>query len=66
MTLNENRQRIKNEAPNKIRKMYHPKYKFPYSQYQEDGSGSEQKEDRIRMIIKNMERELEKSKAKES
>ena len=46
--------------------MYHPKYKFPYSQYQEDGSGSEQKEDRIRMIIKNMERELEKSKAKES
>ena len=57
MTKNENRQRLKNEALNKIRKLYHDKYKFPYDEY-DDRSLAEQREEKIRFIIDDLERYL--------
>jgi hypothetical protein len=59
MTTSENRQRIKNEALNAIRKIYDPKHKNIYSVYTEmDGCYAEQREQSVRDIIEKMEREL--------
>ena len=60
MTKEENRLRIKLEALNAIRKIYHPKTKNPYSNYPEDGSYVEQREYWISIIIEKMEKELNK------
>lgn len=62
MTNEENRQRIKNEALNKIRKLYNPKTKISYSQYQEDGSYCEQRDNMVARIIEDFEEELKKFK----
>ncbi len=57
MNKNQIIQQKKNEALNEIRKIYHPKYKYPYDQY--DGrSGAEQKEAGIRLIIFELEHEI--------
>ena len=64
MTPEENKQRIKNEALNKIRKIYNQYFSSSnelykkYSHYEEDGSYAEQREYWIRHIIMEMEREL--------
>jgi hypothetical protein len=57
MTTLQLRQQKKNEALNSIRKIYNPKYKFPYDRYS-DESCSEQKEQEIRYIIEKLEKEL--------
>jgi len=57
MTTLQVRQQKKNEALNSIRKIYNPKYKFPYDQHDED-SASEQREQEIRYIIEKLEKEL--------
>lgn len=70
MTLEEQRQQIRSTALNAIRKIYHPKYKFPYdmiSGYWDDEtyeSNAEQRESKIAEIIKQMERDLIKLKNK--
>jgi hypothetical protein len=61
MTKLEIRQQMRNEALNKIRKIYNPKYKFNYDQYDED-SYSEQREKEIRLIIENLEKDLKNTK----
>lgn len=58
MTKQENKQRIKNEALNSIAKIYNPKNKVSYSNYEEDGSYSEQRDGMIEEIIKKMNKEL--------
>lgn len=58
MTKEENKLRIKAEALNAIRKIYHPKTKNPYSQWPEDGSYADQRDFWVRSIIENMEKEL--------
>jgi hypothetical protein len=65
MTKNENIQRIKNEALNKIAKIYHPKYKFPYSDYPGDGSYASQRDFEIESIINNMNKQIQAVKDKE-
>lgn len=61
MTKDENKQRIKLEALNKIRKIYNPKTKNNYSQFlSEDGNYTEQRDDWVRRIIEDMEKELNK------
>lgn len=57
MTKLEIRQQKKNEALNKIRKIFNKKYRFPYDEYDDD-SGSEQKEHFIKSIIEYLEKEL--------
>lgn len=57
------RQQKKNEALNKIMKIYHPLYNFPYDQWSEE-SGSEQRESEIRSIISELNKELETLKLK--
>lgn len=61
MTKNENRQRIKNEALNKIAKIYHPKYKFSYDDYC-GNSRSEQREETVYFAISEMKSQLDKLK----
>jgi len=59
------RQLIKNTALNAIAKIYHPKYKFPYSNYYtEDGGYAEQRENYTEGVIKKMNRELDALKLK--
>ncbi len=60
MTKEENGQRIKNEALNKIRKLYHPETKHSYTFYSGEGSLLEQIAYDIKYIIKQMEKELSK------
>ena len=62
LSENENRQRIKNEALNKIRKIYATNSNFKYSNYEEDGSYSEQRDDYVRSVLNEMEKELNKIK----
>ena len=57
MTDLEVRQQKKNEALNKIRKIYNPKYKFPYDKYSEY-STSEEREGDIKFIIEELEKNL--------
>jgi hypothetical protein len=57
MNKHENRQRKKNEALNKIRKIYHPKYSFPYDKYCSE-TGAEQRESAIKCIILELEQDL--------
>ena len=64
MTKKENKQRIKNEALHKIQKIFNPQHKTSYSNYQEDGSYSEQRESMIFRIISEMELELKNLKTK--
>jgi len=58
------RQFKKNEALNKISKIYNPKYKFPYMQGYDWGdlddspSMSEQREQAIKRIIETLESDL--------
>lgn len=54
------RQLKKNEALNAIRKIYNPKYKFPYDDGIDDCSPSSeaQREKAISNIIDNLERDL--------
>lgn len=59
-------QMMKNEALNKIRKIYHPKYKFPYNNYGDEGSYGEQREYRISSIIEDLERKLKTVKKKQN
>lgn len=50
---------LKNEALNKLRKIYDPKRKNNYSEYfTEDGSHSEQRDYMVHEIIENLEKEL--------
>ena len=59
MTKEENKLRIKAEALNSIKKIYHPKSKLPYSDYfTEDGSYAEQRDSWVMRIIEKMEEEL--------
>ena len=58
MTKSEIKQQKKNEALNKIRKIYHPLNQKWYSNYQEDGSYAEQRDYEISQIIENLEKEL--------
>jgi len=64
MTKNQIIQQYKNEALNSIAKIYHPKYNFRYDEYSHL-SGSEQKEEEIRSIIQNMNKNIEEVKKKE-
>ena len=64
MTKEEQIQQTKNEALNKIAKIYHPKYEFPYSSYGEEGSYAEQREYRISSIIEAMNKKIETIKKK--
>lgn len=62
------RQLKKNEALNEIRKIFNPKYEFPYSEpnpytdFDDHPSSAEQREERISDIIKQLEKELKKLK----
>jgi hypothetical protein len=62
------RQLKKNEALNEIRKIFNPKYKFPYSQADPYGdwddlpSCAEEREKRISYIIEQLERDLKELK----
>ena len=59
MTKQEQKQQLKNEALNKIRRIYNPHYKYPYSfNFSEDGSYAEQRDQDIRQIIEDLEKEL--------
>lgn len=58
MTKIENRQRIKNEALNKIRKIFNPRVHLRWEPYDERSFG-EQREETIRYIIEAMEKELD-------
>ncbi len=68
MTYEEQRQQIKNTALNAIAKIYHPLYKFPYREVYgrdyESESYAEQREGRIRGIIEQMNKALDKLKVK--
>jgi hypothetical protein len=61
MTKEENRQRIRNEALNKIKKLYHPKTKHDYTYYDGEGSLMEQISFDVQSIIREMERQLNKN-----
>jgi hypothetical protein len=56
MTPEQVRQQLKNEALNKIRKLFRPEAKF--SQHLWDGSKSEQQMERIESIIESLEKDL--------
>ena len=62
------RQLKKNEALNEIRKIFNPKYKFPYSQPDPYGdwddlpSCAEEREKRISVIIEQLEKDLKELK----
>lgn len=58
MTHEENKQRIKAEALNKIRKLFHPKTKHHYTYYEGEGSKMEQMALEVENIIKEMEKQL--------
>lgn len=60
MTREENRQRIKNEALNEIRKLYHPKTKHNYTYYEGEGSLMEQISFDVQRILEEMEKQLSK------
>ena len=57
MTNLEIRQQKKNEALNKIRKIFNKKYRFLYDEYDE-ASGMEQKAFVIKSIIEDLEKDL--------
>jgi len=57
MTKEEVKQQYKNEALNKIRKIFHPLCKFSYDQWS-DRSSSEQIYDEIEYIIEQLEKVL--------
>lgn len=57
MTIIEVRQQKKNEALNEIRKIFNPKYKFPYDVYSEE-TPAEQKAYRVSYIIEELEKAL--------
>ena len=58
MTKSEIRQQKKNEALNKIRKIYNPDIRFNYSNFPGDGSYSDQRDFEIRTIIETLEKDL--------
>jgi len=58
MTYQENRQRIKNEALNKIRKLYNPKTNHNFTYYDGEGSTLEQIASGTEFIIEQMEKKL--------
>jgi len=64
MTSEENKQRIKNETLNKIRKLYHPKTKHNYTYYDGEGSLMEQISFDVESIIREMERQISEIKSK--
>ena len=64
MTYEENRQRVKNEALNKIRKLYNPNTTHHYTFYDGEGSLMEQISFEAEKIIKEMELELSELKEK--
>jgi len=59
MTKEEVIQQTKATALNAIRKIYNPKYKFPYDEWSEE-SGAEQREGQIRRIIEQLEIDLKR------
>jgi hypothetical protein len=64
MTKQENRQRIKNEALNKIRNLYNPKTEPRYSYYGGDANPMEEIGYDVKYIIEHMETQLRKLKEK--
>ena len=57
MNITEVRQLKKNEALNKIRKIYNPKARFKCDPYDEN-SGGEQRSEAVHSIIETLEKEL--------
>ena len=64
MTTEENKLRVKAEALNKIRKLYHPKTKHGYTYYDGEGSLMEQLSFDVKDIIEQMEKQLSDLKRK--
>lgn len=62
MTTSENKQRLKNEALNKIRKLYHPNTKHGFTYYPGEGSFGEQLSSEVNDIITNLEKSLKELK----
>ena len=59
MTHEEIVQQRKNQALNEIRKIYNPKYKFPYDDYYaNEESRAEQREGEVKSIIERLEEDL--------
>lgn len=58
MTKTQLRAMLKNTALNNIRKMYNRRQNIRYSDYPDDGSYAEQRDQAIREIILNLERDL--------
>ena len=58
MTKTQRRQQVKGNAFNDIKKIYHPKAKFHYDEYDRDSSYSEQREQAVRNIMEKYFSEL--------
>ncbi len=63
MTNEENIQRIKNEALNKIRKLYNPNTKHNYTYYDGEGSMMEQISHDVEYIVSQLEKDIAKLKS---
>ena len=66
MTPAQARKQIEMTAWNKIRKMFHPLYKFHYDEYDRESSGTEQRYRAIESAIEKMNRELKAYEEKEN
>lgn len=58
MTHQENRQRVKNEALNKLRKLFNPNTEHNYTYYSGEGSTMEQVAYDAQYIIEELEKQL--------
>ncbi len=58
MTKTQRRQMVKGEAFNSILKIYHPKAKFCYDEYNRESSYTEQREEKVRSIMERYFEEL--------
>ena len=58
MNYSRGRKQIEATALNKVRKMFHPLYKFKYDEYDRNYSGMEQKYMAIESIFEDMRLEL--------
>ena len=66
MTKEEIKQHKKATALNKIRKLYHPlNTNLGFTYYPNEGSMMEQRDERVQLIIENLEKELKELKIKE-
>lgn len=63
MTIDQIILQKKSEALNKVRKIYHPLTKNPYSNYlSSDGTYTEQRDEWVRDIMYNLEKDIKKLK----